>query len=240
MRGKKMRVLIVEDDQRIQQFLQNAIKRLNPTIKILLTDSASKATIIAEEQHIDIFIVDIQLIDFKGTDFVKQIRSIPKYKFSPIVFETGIATEELYAYRELKCFYYLVKPYTEAEFSRVMVDVFAYLDCTNATPDDATLNIEQKGFIFEYYLRDLYYIESFGKKLCLHLFRDGQLEEILISSYSLKRLIELVDERFVQVHKSFIVNRAKVEMVDWTGQTLKLRNMDVSVPIGLKFQKVLR
>lgn len=235
-----MRVLIVEDDQRIQQFLLNAIKRLNPTINILLTDSASKATIIAEDQHIDIFIVDIQLIDFKGTDFVKKIRSIHKYKFTPIVFETGIATEELYAYRELKCFYYLVKPYTEAEFCRVMVDVFAYLNYTNPTPDDATLKIEQKGFLFEYYLRDLYYIESFGKKLCLHLVRDGQLEEILISSYSLKRVLELVDERFVQVHKSFIVNRNQVEMVDWTSQTVKLRGVDVFVPIGLKFQEVLK
>lgn len=235
-----MRVLIVEDDQHIQQFLLNAIKRLNPTINILLTDSASKAMIFSEEQHIDIFIVDIQLIDFKGTDFVKQIRSIPKYKFTPIVFETGIAIEELYAYRELKCFYYLVKPYTEEEFCRVMEDVFAYLNYTNAAMDEATLKIEQKGFLFEYYLRDLYYIESFGKKLFLHVERDGQLDQVMISSYSLKRMLELVDDRFVQVHKSFIVNRNKVEMVDWASQILKLRGVDVEVPIGLKFQEVLK
>lgn len=235
-----MHVLIIEDDQYVQQFLQTALIRLQPSIGIDITESAMEALAIAKSKKIDFFIVDIQLVDFKGTDLVKQIRLLQEYRFTPIVFETGIATDELYAYRELKCFYYLVKPYTEEEFTKVMEDVFAYLNYTNTTPDEATLKIEQKGFLFEYYLRDLYYIESFGKKLCLHLVRDGQLEEVLISSYSLKRVLELVDERFVQVHKSFIVNRNQVEMVDWTGQTVKLRGVDVFVPIGLKFQEVLK
>lgn len=235
-----MQALVVEDDQNVQQFIVTMLKRLDTNIHILRTASAAEALLIAREKKIDFFIVDIQLIDFKGTDLVKQIRMMPTYQFAPIVFETGIATEELYAYRELKCFYYLIKPYTEEEFCRVMEEVFDYLKYTNGAPDEATLKIEQKGFLFEYYLRDLYYIESFGKKLCLHVKRDGMLEEVMISSYSLKRMSELLDKRFVQVHKSFIVNRDQVEMIDWTGQTVKLRGLDVFVPIGLKFQEVLK
>ena len=235
-----MLALIIEDDKRIQQFLHAALKRLNPHIEILVTDSAVEALSMARAKSIDFFIVDIQLVDFKGTDLVKQIRTIPQYQFAPIVFETGIATEELYAYRELKCFYYLVKPYTEAEFCKVMEEVFAYLSYTAAAPDEQTLKIEQKGFLFEYYLKDLYYIESFGKKLCLHVEQDGKLEEVMISSYSLKRMLELIDERFIQVHKSYIVNRDKVELVDWAGQTVKLRGVNAQVPVGLKFQDALK
>lgn len=235
-----MQALVVEDDANVQQFLVAMLKRLDSNIHIFMTDSGNEALRIAREKKIDFFIVDIQLVDFKGTDLVKQIRMLAAYQFAPIVFETGIATEELYAYRELKCFYYLIKPYTETEFYRVMEDVFAYLNHTTATPDEATLKIEQKGFLFEYYLRDLYYIESFGKKLCLHVKRDGMLEEVMISSYSLKRVLELMDARFVQVHKSFIVNRNHVEMVDWAGQVLKLRGTNEDIPIGLKFQDVLK
>ncbi len=235
-----MQALVVEDDANVQQFLVAMLKRLDSNIHIFMTDSATEALKITREKKIDFFIVDIQLVDFKGTDLVKHIRMLPSYQFAPIVFETGIATEELYAYRELKCFYYLIKPYTEAEFCRVMEEVFAYLNYTNDTPDEATLKIEQKGFLFEYYLRDLYYIESFGKKLCLHVKRDGMLEEVMISNYSLKRVLELVDVRFVQVHKSFIVNRNQVEMVDWAGQRVKLRGMNGDIPIGLKFQDILK
>lgn len=235
-----MRALIIEDDQRVQQFLRVALMRLQPTIQIEVTDSAVEALVIAKAKTIDFFIVDIQLVDFKGTDLVKQIRMIPAYRFTPIVFETGIATEELYAYRELKCFYYLVKPYTEVEFAKVMTDVFAFLDYAENTVDEQTLKIEQKGFLFEYYLKEIAYIESFGKKLCLHVERDGKLEEVMISSYSLKRMLELLDERFVQVHKSYIVNREKLEKVDFAQQTLKLRGVVVALPIGLKYQDVLK
>lgn len=235
-----MRALIIEDDQRVQQFLRVALMRLQPTIQIEVTDSAVEALVIAKAKTIDLFIVDIQLVDFKGTDLVKQIRMIPAYRFTPIVFETGIATEELYAYRELKCFYYLVKPYTEVEFAKVMTDVFAFLDYAENTVDEQTLKIEQKGFLFEYYLKEIAYIESFGKKLCLHVERDGKLEEVMISSYSLKRMLELLDERFVQVHKSYIVNREKLEKVDFAQQTLKLRGVVVALPIGLKYQDVLK
>lgn len=238
--GMQMRALIIEDDQRVQQFLRVALMRLQPTIQIEVTDSAVEALVIAKAKTIDLFIVDIQLVDFKGTDLVKQIRMIPAYRFTPIVFETGIATEELYAYRELKCFYYLVKPYTEVEFAKVMTDVFAFLDYAENTVDEQTLKIEQKGFLFEYYLKEIAYIESFGKKLCLHVERDGKLEEVMISSYSLKRMLELLDERFVQVHKSYIVNREKLEKVDFAQQTLKLRGVVVALPIGLKYQDVLK
>lgn len=48
-----MKVLIIEDDRNIQQFLLAALKRLNPTIHISLTDNATKALIIAQEQYID-------------------------------------------------------------------------------------------------------------------------------------------------------------------------------------------
>lgn len=235
-----MQALVVEDDANVQQFLVTMLKRLDSNIHIFMTDSANEALKIAHEKKIDFFIVDIQLVDFKGTDLVKKIRMLAAYQFTPIVFETGIATEELYAYRELKCFYYLIKPYTETEFYRVMEDVFAYLNHTTTTLDETILKIEQKGFLFEYYLRDLYYIESFGKKLCLHVKRDGMLEEVMISSYSLKRVLELLDARFVQVHKSFIVNRNHVEMVNWAAQVLKLRGTDKDIPIGLKFQDVLK
>lgn len=233
-----MKVLIVEDDMTIQQFLVSALKRLNPAIYIYQSNSASQALVIAKTEQIDFFIVDIQLVDYKGTDFVRQIRAMPTYQFAPIIFETGIVTEELYAYRELKCFYYLVKPYTEAEFRKVIEDVFCFLSYTSQ--DEQTLKIEQKGYIFEYYIKDIVYIESFGKKISLHLDRDEHLEEVILSSYSLKRMSELVGDRFIQLHKSYIVNREKIEVVDKVNRVITLRGYDVKVPIGLKFLGVLK
>lgn len=229
-----MNVLIIEDDQAIQKFLQNTLEMLPQVFKIHHTDSAAEALNLAENIKMDFFIVDIQLVDYKGTDLVKQLRTMPTYMYTPIVFETAVLTEELYAYRELKCFYYLVKPYTQLECQKVIQDVLQYL--SHIQIDEQKLRIEQKGFIFEYQLKDLFYIESFGKKICLHIKRDGNLLKEMISSYSLKAILELLDDRFVQVHKSFIINQDMIEQIDKVEQTLRLRDVDDLIPIGLKYR----
>ncbi|MGE7921509.1 LytR/AlgR family response regulator transcription factor [Viridibacillus sp. NPDC093762] len=229
-----MNVLIIEDDQAIQKFLKNTLEILPQEFKIYHTESAAEALNLAKNIEMDFFIVDIQLVDYKGTDLVKQLRTMPTYMYTPIVFETAVLTEELYAYRELKCFYYLVKPFTQLECQKVIQDVLQYL--SHIQIDEKKLRIEQKGFIFEYQLKDLLYIESFGKKIFLHIKRDGNLMKEMISSYSLKAIMEKLDNRFIQVHKSFIINQDMVEQIDKVEQTIRLRDEDTLIPIGLKYR----
>lgn len=164
------RILIVEDDEKIQHFLENAIYELDANLQIFHSVSAADALKMAQREQYDAFIVDIQLVDYKGTDLVKQLRHIETYKYTPIVFETAIVTEELRAYRELKCYHYLIKPYTKDEVKNVMAEVLDYLQ--QSITDDRTVRIEQKGFIFEYRLQDILYIESFGKRMIIHLLTD--------------------------------------------------------------------
>jgi DNA-binding LytR/AlgR family response regulator len=230
-----MNVLIIEDDRAIQKFLKNTLEILPQEFTIYHTDSATEALNLAKDIEMDFFIVDIQLVDYKGTDLVKQLRTMPTYVYTPIVFETAVLTEELYAYRELKCFYYLVKPFTQLEFQKVIQDVLKYLSHIQID-EQPKLRIEQKGFIFEYQLKDLMYIESFGKKIFLHIKRDGNLMKEMISGYSLKAFKEKLDNRFVQVHKSFIINQDMVEQIDKVEQTIRLRDEDTLIPIGLKYR----
>lgn len=69
------------------------------------------------ENEIALFIIDIQLEDYKGTDLAKQLRGLPEYRYTPIIFETELAGEELSAYRDVKCYSFLVKPFGEKEFA---------------------------------------------------------------------------------------------------------------------------
>ena len=75
------------------------------------------------------------------------------------------------AYREIKCYEFLVKPFTQEQFTNA---VSAALDLgkqmRKAVP---VLRIEQKQFLFEYGLEQILYIESFGKKAVIHITREG-------------------------------------------------------------------
>lgn len=52
---------------------------------------AAEALSYAEINQVDLFILDIQLLDYRGTELAKQLRSMPKYRFAPILFTTELA-----------------------------------------------------------------------------------------------------------------------------------------------------
>ena len=93
-----MKILIAEDDKNISNIISESIKEFEKDIDIVVFEEAQKALEHATSNAIDIFILDIQLKDYKGTHLAKQLREINRYKYSPIVFVTALASEELLAY----------------------------------------------------------------------------------------------------------------------------------------------
>ena len=207
-----MKILIAEDDKNISNIISESIKEFEKDIDIVVFEEAQKALEHATINAIDIFILDIQLKDYKGTHLAKQLREIDRYKYSPIVFVTALASEELLAYRELKCYSFLIKPFTKSEINVVLDDVIGYKKQLKSV--SKTIRIEQKSFVFEYNLENIIYIESFGKKLELNLCNDS---------------------KFIQCHKSYILNTNYIEKIDKANNLIYLRNNMGTIPIGKKF-----
>lgn len=45
----------------------------------------------AAQNKVDLFILDIQLLDYRGTELARQLRALPEYRFTPILFTTELA-----------------------------------------------------------------------------------------------------------------------------------------------------
>ena len=89
---------------------------------------------------------------------------------------------------------------------------------------------------FEYNLENIIYIESFGKKLELNLCNDNKDTKEMISGYSLKKLLEMInDSKFIQCHKGYILNTNYIEKIDKANNLIYLRNNMGTIPIGKKF-----
>lgn len=230
MGGSNLNIAIVEDDSNISDLIYQTINEIYPNIKSVVFKNAKDALNYAKVNNIDIFLLDIQLNDYKGTLLAKEIREIDKYKYIPIVFITALANEELYAYRELKTYSFLTKPFTKYELSETLKDVIEYKKHLN--PENKKLKIKQKLFIFEYDIKDILYIESFGKKLEIHLKKASDI----ISGYSLKSILEIIDDTsFIQCHKSYIINKNYIEKIDKSKKIIYLNDSN-KIPIGKKFE----
>ena len=232
-------ILLVEDNDAATAWIAKCIAALSSTHHLAAFPTAAGALSHARENRVDLFILDIQLLDYRGTELAKQLRAMPEYRFTPILFTTELSGEELSAYREIKCYDFLVKPFTEAEFSRAFLAALDLGRHMQAAP--AVLRIEQKQFVFEYEYRQILYLESFGKRVVIHTLTDGgRTRSDSVTGYSRSTLLEAAGpERLVHCHKRFLVNPARIHRIDKGSRLLYLNGCEAAIPIGEKYQQNL-
>ncbi len=218
--------------------MKQYISEVDGTNTILSFSKAGEGLQYAKQEAVDLFILDIQLLDYKGTSLAKQIRAIPEYIYTPIIFATALAGEELLAYREIKCYSFLIKPFSKEEFKRTFCDALGLSKQIKNT--SKTIRIEQKRFVFDYEINNIIYIESFGKQVVIHT-KDNSIDGgDTISGYSLLKILELIDNpAIVQCHKSFIVNSTYISYIDKQQRLIHLKGSAVPIPIGNKYQSAL-
>lgn len=232
-------ILLVEDEPGAVVLMRRYIETGSYENKLVAFAKAAEALSYAVDNDVNLFILDIQLLDYRGTELARQLRSMRKYRFTPILFTTELAGEELSVYREIKCYDFLVKPFTEAEFQRALQSALEMGEQMQAAP--VILRIEQKQFLFEYDLRNILYIESFGKRVLIHAVQSGGSEVTdQVSGYSLSKLLSMVPRNcLLQCHKSFLVNPVHICKIDKANRLLYLRECKTAIPIGEKYQKAV-
>lgn len=107
----QMNVLIVEDDKIQRESLKKMIKQIDKDINIYESVDKDEALEITNKINIDIFYVDICLNNSSGVDLAIELRQIPKYEFSFIIFLTTHVEYLTQAFKEVHCYDYILKPY---------------------------------------------------------------------------------------------------------------------------------
>ena len=179
-------VLLVEDNPNAVKKIIQYISKISSESAVVSFAEAGVALQYAKDNEVSLFILDIQLEDYKGTSLAKQLRQLPEYKYTPIIFETALAGEELSAYRDVKCYSFLVKPFDEEEFVAAFCDAMGLSSQINQQA--RTIQVEQKQFILEYIVPDIAYVESFGKRLAVTHWRECWRYWTTLSSSSVIRV----------------------------------------------------
>ena len=95
------KILLVEDNTDAVKRIIRYINKIFAELDVVSFPEAGDALQYAKANDISLFILDIQLEDYKGTNLAKQLRELPEYKYTPIIFETALAGEELSAYSNI-------------------------------------------------------------------------------------------------------------------------------------------
>lgn len=228
---------IVIDDEPLALGLVSGYIEKTPGLKLAgKFDNPLDASEFISENSVDLIFLDIQMPDLSGIEFTRLMEKGPK-----VIFTTAFDKYALEGYK-LDIVDYLMKPFSYEEFLVAVNKVRKLL----SLEQQAITNIESNNqFLFlksDYKIRrinfnDILYIE--GLKDYVKVFIQNSPNPVLSLS-SLKVLeSRLPPEKFMRVHRSFIVNLEKIVTIERSRIVFGKEYIPVGDQYKEKFQEFL-
>ena len=232
----KMKTIAIDDEPLALKLVSDYIGK-TPFLELVgAFDNPLDAIDFLSSQEADLIFVDIQMPDLTGIEFTRSLEGDHK-----IIFTTAYEKYALEGFK-LNALDYLLKPFSYEEFLKSAMKAHKMAELqANALP---TIEANNQ-FLFlksEYKIRrinfnDILYIE--GLKDYIKVYTTSEVKPIL-SLNSIKSLEQkLPEERFMRVHRSFIVNLEKIETIERSRIIFGKTYIPVSDQFKEKFQEYL-
>jgi DNA-binding LytR/AlgR family response regulator len=169
---------------------------------------------ILQNQDIDLLFLDIQMPELSGTSVAKIVN--PKTR---IIFTTAYSQYALDGF-DLNVLDYLLKPITFERFEQAIVKAKNYFQIHN---QPNTITIKSGYDLHKIRLEDILFIEGSSEYVTFQT-----TEKRIMSYQTLKSLeVSLPNHQFMRVHRSYIVNRNKVDSLK--GKEILIENFKIPV-----------
>jgi two-component system, LytTR family, response regulator LytT len=203
--------IAIDDEPLALQLVKGYIEK-TPFLEMMGSfDNPLNAMEFLENKQVDLIFLDIQMPDLTGTEFARVLNSESK-----IIFTTAYEKYALEGFK-LDAVDYLLKPFGYEEFLLAAQKARKLIDLEQNSQIQIEANNEFLFLKSEYKIRrinfnDILYIE--GLKDYIKVFLVNETKPIL--SLSTLKSIEnkLPENKFMRVHRSFIVNLNKISTID--------------------------
>jgi len=230
----KLNCIAVDDESMGRKMLEENIRQI-PFLELMKTcKNAFEAMEAMQNDKIDLIFLDIQMPGMLGTKFLQSLPEKPM-----VIFVTAYSNYAVESY-DLDVIDYLMKPVSLERFAKAAFKALdeyqkrqALLNPT-ASPLQTKAIEDQPDFFFvnvEYSLvkiqtKDITHIE--GMKDYVKIYLASARKPVLTKS-TLKAIEEkLPSQGFMRVHKSYIVNLAKIESI----RNREIKIGEAEIPVG--------
>lgn len=229
------KILILEDDTIQNQSLYRTLCDAYPSWMIHCAYSLSDAKellskSIQEQDYYSLFLLDVQLNDTSekmgGFEFASIVRSQNVYFSVPILFLTSLTNHIGYALSNYHCYNYITKPYTTEDilFQIRQMLLTGFMEA-NAITITASNRIKHR--IFQ---DDILFIEAKSHQILIKTNKGA----IVSREMSFQSFSDLLNERFLQCHRKYIINTSKISNYDRTNHFVHMEN--TAIPVSRTYQ----
>lgn len=219
--------LVVDDEQSAVDILCAYIAK-TPFLKLVgSTTNPLEALALLQQQPIDLLFVDIHMPQLSGLDIMRLCQSTTKAVLTTAYSEFAVESFELNALD------YLLKPISFERFLKAAQKALNTAAQPSArwqpapkTTDYIFVKTESKGKMTKIDFQDIIYIEGMKNYVSINTAADS-----IVTLLNIKDLEErLPTDRFMRVHKSYIVALDKIQALD--GNQIIFKGMKAYVPLG--------
>jgi DNA-binding LytR/AlgR family response regulator len=228
--------IAIDDEPLALQLVSGYIAK-TPGLNLLAGfDNPVDAAEFLAETSVDLIFVDIQMPDLNGIEFTRLMEKGPK-----VIFTTAFEKYALDGYK-LEIVDYLLKPFSYEEFLIAVQKVRKLLRLEQRAAIKVDANSEFLFLKSDYKIKrinfnDILYIE--GLKDYVKVYTQNT-PKLLLSLTSLKLLeSKLPANKFMRVHRSFIVNLEKIDTIERSRIVFGKEYIPVSDQYKDKFQEYL-
>jgi DNA-binding LytR/AlgR family response regulator len=221
-----MKCIIVDDEPLARKGIQAFVEKVDfLDFKGFAKDSEDIISLL-EQESIDLIFLDIEMPGLSGIDFVKTYeKSLPLIIFITAYHEHAVESYSLHAVD------YLLKPTSFERFLDAVQRAKEVFESNQQKQNDKdSFFLRHEGQYKKIIKKEIAYISAMQNYVRLHI----EVGRPLVVHYSMKAIREYLDEKFVPIHKSYIVNLDYIEAFSSTGVTIKGHGQ---LPIGRQYKK---
>jgi len=218
--------LIVDDEKPAHQVIASHIAKTKGLVHQGSVYNGKEAILILSKQDFDIVFLDIEMPLLKGIEVLELLEKKPA-----IIITTAFSHFAFDAYQN-DAVDYLLKPITLQRFNKAITKAKAYCNHVNHLPHKTiTIPLKVGRQIQHIALSEIKYLQSIGNYVKVFLI--SNVNAIVAYGSLINLLKQLPESTFLQVHKSFIVNK---NFISETGKELIIMKCDTKIPVGRRYE----
>lgn len=231
----ELNCLIVDDEPLALDLLENYVRRTSFLSLAGRCGNAIDALQLLREKTVDLVFSDIQMPELSGLELSKILD--PGVK---VIFTTAFEQYALEGFR-VDALDYLLKPVSYPEFLKAANKAWEWFEMKqarkNVRHNTGSIFVKSDYKLIKIELQQICYIE--GLKDYVKIYREGVAQPV-VSLISMKSLEEMLSgETFIRVHRSYIVNLEKVNLIERNRIIFGKTYIPVSDSYKEKFQDFL-
>ena len=217
-----MNCLVVDDEVMGRKLIEENVKQIPFLNLVGSCSNAFEAMEVLQKEKVDLIFLDIQMPGILGTSFLSSLAIKPL-----VIFVTAYANYAVESYN-LDAVDYLMKPVSLDRFmlsANKAYHIFMGKTVIQKEPleDFFFANVEYS--LVRISIPTVSHVE--GLKDYVKIFVEGERHPILTKQTMKSVEVKVVPHDFMRVHKSFIVNLKKIELIKQ--QRIKIGNFEITV-----------